>query len=286
MKIENNSPVIEICEDDSYKVKYAYYLCIGGRPEEQDCLGFHEVNGHCIFTVCDGMGGAAGGRLASELAVRTLLDTLSLQLDKLGVEEAIEMAVGDANRAVYDKALQTPELRGMGTTVTVLVLDDEAAYVTHVGDSRVYQLRRGKKIFRTFDHSMVFEQVAKKRLTEEEARVHPRSNVLSRALGVQPDAECDVEKLSYKTGDRFVLCCDGVWNAFPEPEVIRLFTSTDDLKETVTEIYHLVEDAGAEKGGLHDNHTMIIVETDERSSYRNTLFDRIKKRFISKKHKS
>lgn len=286
MKIENNSPVIQACEDDSEKVNYAYYICIGGRPEEQDCLGFHKVEDRYIFTVCDGMGGTAGGRIASELAVRTLLDTLSVQLEKLTVEEAIELAVVDANRAVYDKAVETPELRGMGTTVTVLVLDDVAAYVTHVGDSRVYQLRGGKKLFRTFDHSMVFEQVAKKKLTEEEARVHPRSNVLSRALGVQPDTDCKVEKLSYKAGDRFVLCCDGVWNAFPEAEVIGLFSKTENLKETVTHIYHLVEEAGAEKGGQHDNHTMIIVETDERSSYRNTLFDRIKKYFESKKHKS
>lgn len=285
MKIENNSPVIEICEDDSYKVKYAYYLCIGGRPEEQDCLGFHEVNGHCIFTVCDGMGGMAGGRVASELAVRTMLDTLSCQLDKLPIEDAIEMAVGDANHAVYEKAFNNPEYRGMGTTVTLLIVDKQAAYVTHIGDSRVYQIRGGKKVFRTFDHSQVFEQVAKKKLTEEEARVHPRSNILSRAIGVQPDTECTVEKLSYNKGDRFVLCCDGVWNAFPEPEVIAHFTETQNLRETVVRIHGLVEEAGAAKGGHHDNHTMIIVEMGARSTFRNSVFDKIKKYLFPGKHK-
>lgn len=285
MEIENNSPVFKDGNPEVKTMDYAYYICIGGRPEEQDCLGFHEIHGCHIFTVCDGMGGQAGGRIASELAVRTLLDTLARQLDKIPIEEAIEMAVNDANQTVYDKALHTPELRGMGTTVTVLIINQDAAYVTYVGDSRVYQLRGGKKLFRTFDHSRVFEQVAKKKLTEEEARVHPRANILSRALGVLPDTEFIVTRLPYNINDRFVLCCDGVWNAFPEPELMRLFSESDNLLDTVKHISTLVEKAGAEQGGHHDNHTMIIVQTRQRSTFRNSIFDRIKHCLFSKHKK-
>lgn len=283
MEIENNSPIRQKGKSETMKLSFAYYICIGGRPEEQDCLGIHEIHDCHIFTVCDGMGGQAGGRIASKVAVHALLDTLSRQLDKIPVEKAVEMAVGDANKAVYDKALNTPELRGMGTTVTVLVLNKEAAYITHVGDSRVYQLRAGKKIYRTFDHSRVFEQVAKRKMTEEEARVHPRSNVLSRALGVLPDTECDVVKLPYKIGDRFVLCCDGVWNVFPESEVIQLFSENESLENIVKNISVKVEEIGIEKGGYHDNHTMIIVEVEQRSSFRNTLLNRINNFLFSKR---
>lgn len=250
------------------KTSYCGYTCIGGRPEDQDCMAFIEANGRQVFAVCDGMGGHAGGCTASTTTAQYLTEAFRRQAEIIPTAEAIATAVAEANSAVYKKAQAEPTLRGMGTTLTLLVIDGRAAYVTHVGDSRIYQLRKGRKVFRTFDHSLVFGQVAKGNMTEEEARVHPRSNVLSRAIGILPDIEVTVTKLKYKKGDRFVLCCDGVWNSRPEPDIIQMFTDSPDLDTTIVAIRTSVERIGQENGGHHDNHTLIAVDMKCSSKYK------------------
>mgnify|MGYP002624160721 CR=1 FL=1 len=260
---------------ETEKTAFYGYTCIGGRQEDQDCLAYDNVHGRQIFAVCDGMGGQAGGCIASTTAAKALTDSLKRQAEIVPTKEAILTAVSEANTAVYMKSQEEPSLRGMGTTLTLLVIDKQAAYVTHIGDSRIYQLRKGHKKFRTFDHSQVFEQVAKGKMTEEEARVHPRSNVLSKAIGILPDVEAKVTKLSYKEGDRFILCCDGVWNSQPEADVIAMFSANKDLETTIMSTRSLVEKIGKENGGKHDNHTMIAVDMKVRSKYRKTIFVRL-----------
>lgn len=254
---------------------YCGYTHIGGRTEDQDFLAYEEANGRHIFIVCDGMGGHAGGCVASETATNEILESFKRQPAIMPTKDAIISAVEDANSAVYKKSQEEPRLRGMGTTLTLLVFDDTAAYITYVGDSRIYQLRKNKKIFRTFDNSMVFEQVAKGKLTEEEARVHPRGNILSKALGILPDIEVKVTKLDYKTNDRFILCCDGVWNSQPEPEIISMLTSNSDLETMIQTTKNLVEKIGLEKGGHHDNHTMIAVDMKNNSKYKKSFLSKI-----------
>lgn len=248
------------------------YTCIGGRLEDQDCLAYDNVHGRQIFAVCDGMGGHAGGCVASTTAAKALTDSLKRQAEIVSTKEAIISAVNEANTAVYKKSQEEPSLRGMGTTLTLLVVDNQAAYVTHIGDSRIYLLRKGRKKFRTFDHSQVFEQVAKGKMTEEEARVHPRANILSKAIGILPDVDFVVTKLDYKEKDRFVLCCDGVWNTQPEADIINMFSANDDLETTVMSTRSLVEKIGKENGGQHDNHTMIVVDMKANSIYRKSIF--------------
>mgnify|MGYP002624086325 CR=1 FL=1 len=274
------------------RVAFYGYTCIGGRNEDQDYMAHEVANGNEIFLVCDGMGGHAGGCVASATAAQTLLETFRHQTEVLPADEAVIMAVKAANDAVYKKSQEEASLRGMGTTLTLLLIDAHAAYVTHIGDSRVYQLRRGRKIFRTFDHSLVFEHVAKDEtliqrlrrrffshdtqyITEEEARVHPRANILSKAIGIMPELEIEVSKLEYREGDRFILCCDGVWNTQPEPEIISMFTSHADLEATVKSTQSMVEKIGKEKGGLHDNHTMIAVDVRCCSEYKTPLLSRL-----------
>lgn len=266
---------------ETEKSAFYGYTCIGGRPEDQDCLAYDNVHGRQIFAVCDGMGGHAGGCVASTTAAKALTDSLKRQAEIVSTKEAIMSAVNEANTAVYKKSQEEPSLRGMGTTLTLLVIDNQAAYVTHIGDSRIYQLRKGRKKFRTFDHSLVFEQVAKGKMSEEEARIHPRSNILSKAIGILPDVDFVVTKLSYKKKDRFVLCCDGVWNSQPEADIINMFSANDDLETTIMLTRSLVEKIGKENGGQHDNHTMIVVDMKADSKYRKSFFAKIANLFRS-----
>ena len=240
---------------------------IGGRKENQDSYAGMTVGNNVILTVCDGMGGMNGGQTASRIAVTEIAQTLAeTPIEKLG-EEAIFKAVEAANAAIYRRALNDPPLRGMGTTTTVLVLTSEAAYLTHVGDSRIYQLRNGKKEFRTFDHSKVFEMVAQNMMAEEQARQSSFSNIITRALGIRPKVEMTVEKISYKKGDRFILCCDGIWNTLPEPEMMKLFLAKSAAKEEVEYLTETVNGIGEQRGGDHDNLTAIVVDMKQKSTY-------------------
>ena len=225
------------------------------------------VGNNVILTVCDGMGGMNGGQTASRIAVTEIAQTLAeFPIEELG-ENAIYKAVDAANAAIYRRALNDPPLRGMGTTATVLVLTPEAAYLTHVGDSRIYQLRKGKKEFRTFDHSKVFEMVAQNMMTEEQARQSSFSNIITRALGIRPKVDMVVEKIPYKKGDRFILCCDGIWNTLPEPEMMKLFLAKSATKEEVEYLTETVNGIGEQRGGDHDNLTAIVVDVKQKSTY-------------------
>jgi PPM family protein phosphatase len=240
---------------------------IGGRKENQDSYAGMTVGNNVILTVCDGMGGMNGGQTASRIAVTEIAQTLAeTPIEKLG-EEAIFKAVEAANAAIYRRALNDPPLRGMGTTATVLVLTPEVAYLTHVGDSRIYQLRNGKKEFRTFDHSKVFEMVAQNMMTEEQARQSSFSNIITRALGIRPKVEMTVEKIPYKKGDRFILCCDGIWNTLSEPEMMKLFLAKSAAKEEVEYLTEAVNGIGEQRGGDHDNLTAIVVDMKQKSTY-------------------
>ena len=240
---------------------------IGGRKENQDNYTGMSVGNNVILTVCDGMGGMNGGQTASRIAVTEIAQTLAESpVEELG-EKAIYKAVDAANSAIYRRALNDPPLRGMGTTATVLVLTPEAAYLTHVGDSRIYQLRKGKKEFRTFDHSKVFEMVAQNMMTEEQARQSSFSNIITRALGIRPKVDMVVEKIPYKKGDRFILCCDGIWNTLPEPEMMKLFLAKSLAKEEVEYLTETVNGIGEQRGGDHDNLTAIVVDVKQKSTY-------------------
>lgn len=259
---------------------------IGGRSENQDAYGGWTLNGNVILTVCDGMGGMNGGQTASRIAATEIIQTVLQQPVEKWNQELVAAAVNNANSAVYRKSVAEPQLRGMGTTATVLMLTPEAAYLTHIGDSRVYQLRDRKKVFRTFDHSKVFEMVAQKMMTEEQARTSSFSNVITRALGIRPTVEMTVEKLPYKKGDRFVLCCDGVWNCLPESEMINLFIEKDTAPAEVRYLTESVNGIGVENGDSHDNLTAIIADMMKSSRYQYSLFKPLKnvwKSIFSKK---
>lgn len=250
---------------------------IGGRMENQDSYGAFFSGNHVMVTVCDGMGGMNGGQTASWIG-RSEIQSSFLDVPPLKwSEELLYTAIDRANKGIYQRALNDPPLRGMGTTATILMLTPEAAYATHIGDSRIYQFRNGKKIFRTLDHSKVFEMVANGTMTEEQARQSCFSNIITRALGIRPEVAMTVEKLPYKKGDRFVLCCDGIWNCVPEPEMIEMMNSERNADLELKYLTERVNGIGIEKGGDHDNLTAIVVDMYTDSEYQYSVCHKLGK---------
>ncbi len=244
---------------------------VGGRSENQDCYGGAHRDDNVVLTVCDGMGGMNGGQTASHIAVTEILQSIMEYPKEKWGPDLITKAVNNANAAIYRKSVAEPTLRGMGTTATVLMLTPEAAFLTHVGDSRIYQLRRGKKIFRTFDHSRVFEMVSQNMITEEQARTSSFSNVITRALGIRPSVEMNIEKLPYKNGDRFILCCDGIWNCEPEPDIIEHFQKEDIPVREIKYLTETINGIGIGSGGNHDNLTAIVADMVCNSKYQYSI---------------
>lgn len=244
---------------------------IGGRPENQDSYGAMFTNRGFLVTVCDGMGGGPGGKTASSIAVHEILAGICEAAVDETVANVIIKAVRRANMAIITAGNENPELKGMGSTATVLLISEESAHVAHVGDSRVYQFRGKRKVFRTYDHSMVFDLVKQKVITEEQARLSAQSNVITRALGMKPDVEVEVHELPYQKGDRFVLCSDGIHGTMPEPEFIKMATQSGAIGAITDNIATTVDNMGHSGGGGHDNLTIAIVETNINSKLKTKM---------------
>lgn len=233
----------------------------GGRDENQDNAGFVDTSLGLLLVVCDGMGGGPGGRTASLMAVDTILSVLSDVSDHTPRENALKFAIEKANDIIYVKAKETPELRGMGTTVAAILLNEDSAVIAHVGDSRIYQLRKGTIIFRSSDHSVVANLVRQKKITEEEARNHPQSNIVTRALGIRPNIEIDFDEVTFLRGDRFVLCSDGIWSMLPQRDLVKALSRVMGISELTSAMVEEIDQIGHANGGGHDNLTLAIVDT-------------------------
>ena len=208
---------------------------------------------HQLWAVADGMGGHNGGEVASDLAVRSLESSFGSAGRDL---DALLDAAAAANTAVNDASQADPDLRGMGTTLVAIALtdDDELAYV-NIGDSRIYLFRDGELSRLTVDHSLVEEMVREGTITAEEARSHPRRNVVTRALGIEPWARFDGNTIIPYTGDRYVLCSDGLFNEVDEDRIAAVLRRLDDPSDAASELIRL-----ANEGGGRDNITVVIVD--------------------------
>lgn len=242
---------------------------IGGRTENQDSYGWQDTSFGYLVTVCDGMGGGPGGKTASTIAVKEIVAGVAEANKDEEIPNIIIKAIRRANMAIIEAGNNNETLKGMGSTATVLLISENSAFIAHVGDSRVYQLRGTKKVFRTFDHSMVFEMVSQGIITEEQARLSAQSNVITRALGIKPDVEVDIHEVSYEKGDRFVLCSDGIHGSMPEKELIKMIANKDGKLGSITDdISTFVDNLGRSSGGGHDNLTIAIIETKVDSKFR------------------
>ena len=252
----------KIYNDDKGLVTAYAESRIGGRAENQDSYGWQDTDLGYLVTVCDGMGGGPAGKTASAIAVEEIIRGVNEAGKDEEASNVIIKAIRRANMAIIEAGKENRALTGMGSTATVLLISRKSAFAAHVGDSRIYQLRGHKKVFRTFDHSMVFEMVAQKVITEEQARLSANSNVITRALGVKPDVEVEIHELPFLKGDRFMLCSDGIHGTMPEEELIKMAARSGGNPSAVTDnIATYVDKLGLEAGGGHDNLTLAVVDT-------------------------
>jgi protein phosphatase len=212
-----------------------------------------------LFAVADGMGGAQAGELASRLAAAALEERTA------GVrgEEAVTALVQEANDRVFRRSLSDPTATGMGTTITLALVDEEqgTATIGHVGDSRAYRFRNDRLEQLTEDHSLVAELVRSGRLTQEEADQHPHRSVITRVLGTDEAVEVDTRTVEMEPGDVFLICSDGLTSMVPNDAILGLFTAAGGDLDSLAEA--LVRAANA--AGGDDNVTVLLVAVEEGS---------------------
>lgn len=220
------------------------------RTENEDAY----LSSEEVFAVADGM----GGHLAGEIASATALNVLKQELAKpkgSADKDLLVHSIKKANRAVYEKASNRPDQRGMGTTLTAMILKDNKFLIGHIGDSQAYLLRRGKLRKLTQDHSLIAEMVKAGQISPQEAENHPLRSVLTRALGVEPEIEIDLITGKNQAGDKMFLCTDGLNTMLSDSQIREIIAKPLHPK---TLCRRLIEAANAQGG--QDNITVILVE--------------------------
>jgi protein phosphatase len=227
------------------------------RPSNEDAYGFSIEAG--VYLVCDGMGGAAAGEVASTIAVDEVLRLLTHRNEAQDTQlpDAAQSAICEANEAIFSRAQRNHRLNGMGTTLVALATREERVWVLNVGDSRCYRHRKGKLEQLSRDHSLVEEQVRLGRMTPREALHSPLKNVITRALGTQSHVTPDVFEFEAEPGDIFLLCSDGLTRELTDPVIQDLLSRDLPLETQSTQ---LVE--AAKKAGGHDNITCLLVRAE------------------------
>ena len=230
------------------------------RHENQDTFAVETIGKSVAAVVCDGMGGAEGGQIASTLAVETFMKELrSLLREDMSVEQLRELAsfcVAQANTAVYERALED-DCRGMGTTLVSAVAGEKGTVVCNVGDSRAYLIRGGEITRITHDHSVVQTLVESGNITAEEARTHPNRNLITRALGTEEVTQCDAFEVSFQRGDKLLLCTDGLVVTATDEDICRAVCSGKSSKQDLDDLIALAKAQGAP-----DNVTVVLVDHD------------------------
>jgi PPM family protein phosphatase len=203
-----------------------------------------------LFAVADGMGGAQAGEVASKLAAAALEET---DPGSIAGPEKVTSLIQEANRRVYERASSDPATSGMGTTMTVALVEADGVTIGHVGDSRAYLVRDGRLEQLTEDHSLVNELLKSGRLSREEAVMHPQRSVITRAVGTDPDVDVDAFTVSADVGDVFLLCSDGLTDMVGDDDILDVVErNRDDLDRATKALV-----SAANRGGGEDNITVI-----------------------------
>jgi protein phosphatase len=212
-----------------------------------------------LFVVADGMGGHVAGEIASQLAATTVSNYIQEHIGDINMEALLEQAINQANTAVYQLAQSKEDFNGMGTTVTVAYVEGNAVYWGHVGDSRIYLLRNNELRQITNDHSLVFELVQSGNITKEEAKIHPKRNMLTRAVGTSCLIKIDSGVIMWEPEDIILLCTDGLTNMVSEQDIYKLINHPQGNFNSILE--SLV--AQAKDAGGFDNITTILLKNGD-----------------------
>lgn len=242
----------------AFGVKVAVLSDVGmKRMNNQDSFLVNEKLG--LFAVSDGMGGHSGGEVASALAVRAMehvfKDAREKKTKKYTSTDLLKAGVEKGNEIIFEQALQQPELNGMGTTLTVIAIDDHSATIAQVGDSRCYLFCGGQLFQITEDHSQVYELMKLGFVNEQNAH-HFQKNVITRSVGYEPSVLPDIYTLDLRKGFRFLLCSDGLTGMATHAQIAQILHNFD-IQNAVQNLVKLANIQGGE-----DNVTALLVEID------------------------
>lgn len=191
------------------------------RQQNQDAFAAQDLeDGRVIALVCDGMGGARAGNVASTMAVELFMRQFAQAESGQGDEARLRQAAALANHEVFQRAAADPECTGMGTTLVAALAGEEEAVILNEGDSRAYHVNESGITLVTRDHSLVEDMVERGELTRDQARTHPHKNLITRALGAEPVLMADCFRQPLSPGDRLLLCSDGLSNVVTEQEML------------------------------------------------------------------
>lgn len=212
-----------------------------------------------LFILADGMGGYNGGEIASKLAVETAKNYIEnnfrdIDKDRDSIIQLLGSSIEYANMVIYEKSKENPELQGMGTTIEICLIYNNKVYIGHVGDSRIYRIRKEFLRKLTQDHSYVQKLVKEGTITKEEAAHHPQKNMLMKALGCNAFVEPDVMVKGFLKDDILIMCSDGLTNMV-EQETIYKIASQKNIEQASKDLVEL-----ANNNGGYDNITVIIIK--------------------------
>lgn len=234
------------------------------RPNNQDAFICGRLSDSTSFAVvCDGMGGANGGNVASAIAIKVIsdriVDTYREGMNETSLRNMLGSAISAANIEVFDAAMENLDLRGMGTTVVAAIADEKQVFIAHVGDSRGYMVTSDTIRQVTRDHSIVQAMVEKGQLTQSEAKNHPRKHFLTRALGVEETVDCEFTQCDFPEGGIFLICTDGLTNMVETDDIYAVIhaSSFEDAPDKLV--------AAANMAGGSDNITVVLMAGQETS---------------------
>ncbi|MBQ3275651.1 MAG: Stp1/IreP family PP2C-type Ser/Thr phosphatase [Oscillospiraceae bacterium] len=230
------------------------------RRSNQDSFRFRtdEAGEQASAVLCDGMGGAKSGEIASSIAAETFLSASWEDMEQQPDTDLADIgreSAAYANLKVYDRAYRDPDCQGMGTTLVAVLVRRDSAVIVNIGDSRGYWFADGHIQQVTRDHSHVQELVDMGFITQSEARSHPRKNLITRAVGLEKRMFSDIFRMDLHAGDRILLCSDGLSNLVTEQELSEVLSGQSELEPCCRELLKMALDRGAP-----DNVTIVLLE--------------------------
>jgi len=229
------------------------------RENNQDCFKAETLKScDLLCVVCDGMGGAAGGNTASSIASEAFFEYVDKNIENTEENDICTLlndALADANTQVYEKAKNDKELLGMGTTICAVLVHESKLYCLSVGDSRIYLVKENLLSRLSHDHSFVQTLVDSGQISEQEARVHPNRNIITKAVGTERSVEGDIFVLNENCADKILICSDGLCGYVEDEETSRLLSEANSCESAVCALVDKANDMGG-----FDNITVIVME--------------------------